>query len=267
MVVASSADTRDWVALAPARGPALLAIFPYAGAGAGIFRTWSERLASSARVVVMRLPGRESRLSEPLVSDAETVARAIAPALAEHMTRPAVFYGHSVGALLAYLVAHELEAAGLPAPTALVVAARPAPQLLPLRPPIHVLGDDEFVRHVTRYGGTSLDTLEERELLELYLPTLRSDFALAETYRHSPRPPLAAPIVSVGGEADPEVTPEALRAWETHTNAGFRTLRVRGGHFPHGDGEDDILRCLSLLVRDAVAANPDPTSVIDGLEG
>lgn len=242
--------------LAPGRGPALLAVFPYAGAGAGIFRAWGERLASSACVVVLRLPGRESRLSEPLVSHAESVARAIAPALAAHMTRPTVLYGHSVGALLAYLVAHELQATGLAAPAVLVVAARPAPHLAPMRPPVHVLGDDEFIRHVSRYGGTRLDTHEERELLKLYLPTLRSDFALAETYRHSPRRRLAIPIVSIGGEADPDVTPEALRAWETHTTASFRTLQVRGGHLPRGDGEDDILRCLSVLLRESVASNP-----------
>ncbi len=263
---ARESDTRDWVALGSARNPAVLVCLPYAGAGAGIFRHWSTCLAGLADVVALRLPGRETRLNEPPLSDAKAVARRIAGSLTEHLRAPSVFYGHSVGALLAYLVARELDEEGVEHPCAVVVGARQAPHL-PSRKPAHKLPDTEFIQRVVRYGGASINSAEERELLALYLPTLRKDFAMAERYVHDDGGPLRAPIVSVGGSADPDLGIADLEAWRFHTEGDFRVLRIGGGHLFLHSPQRDLLRVLIALLRDAAGGGRLRLSVLDGVAG
>ena len=74
------------------------------------------------------------------------------------------------------------------------------------------------------------------------LPTLRSDFQLAETYRYVPRPPLECPVVAFGGEEDPDVSREDLEAWRQQAAGHFEMHVLPGDHFFVSSARDDVLR-------------------------
>lgn len=230
----TSPTTGRWFA-AEATAPqaaAQLFCLPHAGGGASAYRDWQAVAGPDVEVVPVHLPGRESRFAEPPAVSAAELADRLAGPLLERADRPFALFGHSMGALLAYELTHELLRRGRP-PGRLLVSAYPAPHLS--RPgsadTVHSLPDQLLVEHVRAHRGTAGEVLDHPELLELLLPAIRADYALCETYRFADRPPLPVPVTVLGGADDPGVGEEELRAWARLTTAGCTVEILPGGHF------------------------------------
>jgi len=212
--------------------PLRLWCFPYAGAGAAAWHPWAAPLAGTAEVVAIRLPGRESRLMETPVTRIAPLAEALAAEIAPYSHEPYALCGHSMGALLAYETARRLRAAGRPGPRALIASGARAPHCPRTEPDLHGLPDDAFIAEVDRrYQGIPRELLANREFLDLFLPALRGDLAVFESYQHEPGEPLAAPLLGLGGTNDPRVSREQTAAWRDHTTGAFELEFFEGGHF------------------------------------
>ena len=205
--------------------------FPYAGGGASIYAQWHRFLPPHVEVVSVQPPGRESRLMEKPFDDVLQLAEAMHRELLPLFDRPFAFYGHSNGGLMAYELARSLRRAGQALPLHLMVGGKPAPHLPPRDVPIHALPHDEFLDELRKLAGTPEEVLNNPEIMELLMPLLRADFALGETYRYQPEPPLPLPITAFGGLRDDEVTREDVEAWGEHTSAGFSCKMLPGNHF------------------------------------
>lgn len=180
----------------------------------------------------MHLPGREGRWREPVLSHANALIGCIADALLPLLTTPYVFYGHSLGTLLAFEVARYLDREHGTLPARLVGGAHRAPHLPNPHPEIRHLGNDQFVAEINRrYGGIPQLVLDNRELLELMLPALRADFSVYETYEFKEAAPLACPIAMFGGTVDRFVSAAEVAEWRRHTSADFQHTMLAGDHF------------------------------------
>lgn len=217
----------------PQPGAALrLICLPYAGGGAVVYRPWRRLLPPSVALSIVQLPGRETRLREAPFTRMAALVAALAEAAAPLAAGPYALFGHSMGALVAFELARALRRAGAPAPRCLFVSGRRAPQLPDPEPPLHPLADGPFVgAMVRRYNAIPRVILEDVELLRLFLPTLRADFELIETYAYADEAPLACPIVALGGQDDVRARGADLEAWRAHTTASFRARQLPGGHF------------------------------------
>lgn len=204
--------------------------FPYAGGGATGFRAWEAGLPN-VELCLAKLPGRESRLTEPPYTSMSALVEALAQALPAHTEKPYAFFGHSMGAIIAFELARACRRRGLPLPRALFVSGRRAPQL-PERDPItYNLPEPELIAELRRLGGTPQEVLEHPELMRLMLPLLRADFEVIETYRYEPEPPLDCSLTAFGGLEDAEVTPPELDAWGAQTTRAFTRRLLPGDHF------------------------------------
>lgn len=222
------ADSR-WLPDAPTRpDQPTLFCFPYAGGGASIFRSWPAACPSVA-IRAVQLPGREQRLREPAFTEMPALIAALAAALAPWPRAPFAFFGHSMGALIAFELARWLQRRSAPSPVHLFVSARRAPDL-PGDPPIHALPDSAFVEKIRSLGGTPEAALQHRELMTLLLPTLRADFALVEGYRYQPGAPLPMPITVFGGLGD-SLTEDDLGGWCRQSRAACAVRWLPGDHF------------------------------------
>jgi medium-chain acyl-[acyl-carrier-protein] hydrolase len=206
--------------------------FPYAGTGVAVFRNWGEDLSPAVEVCGIQLPGREHRWSEPPVGSIDELIPPLVEGLRPWLNRPYAFYGHSLGARIAFEVARALRGTGLPQPSHLFVGASPAPQIPWSWPALRSMEDGDFLDEIQRrYGGIPKQILAEPELLAALLPTLRADVALMETYRYIPEGPLDCPITAIGGAGDRIVPPSALQAWWTQTRNCFELHLLEGDHF------------------------------------
>jgi medium-chain acyl-[acyl-carrier-protein] hydrolase len=219
--------------------------FPYAGAGASIFRTWSAQLPPDIEVCSVQLPGRESRLKEPLFTDLAPLIHALTPALLPHLDLPFVFFGHSVGALISFEVARQLRRLQHSNPLHLFISGRQAPQLPAIDPPIHQLPDAEFKEELDRYNGTPRNVLQNVELMDLFLPILRADIAIDETYVYAPEAPLDGSISVFGGLGDGKVSRDSLSAWRDQTYGTFSLRMFPGDHFFLRSQQGALLEAIS----------------------
>ncbi|MBN2003123.1 MAG: alpha/beta fold hydrolase [Anaerolineae bacterium] len=242
-IISDSDLTRLWVSY-PKLNPAAkrrLFCFPYAGGGAAGFYRWPEYLPADVEVCAIRAPGRESRSQEPPLTDFTTFIETLVAAIRPLLDRPFAFFGHSLGALVAFEVTRRLRREGAPLPERLLVSAYRAPQLPGRYALIHDLPADAFLQGVLKYGGIPSAVMENAELLEAMLPALRADFALAETYDYIAEPPLPCPISVFNGSEDGHITQEELAAWNAQTQATAAFHSFPGGHFYLNDARKDLL--------------------------
>lgn len=220
--------------------------FPYAGGGASIYRLWHRELPGGVEVCAVQLPGRESRWREEPFRRTEPLADAATEALSPRLGRPYAFFGHSMGAVLAFEVTRRLRRRGLEGPRHLFVSGRSAPRVETADPPIRDLPRDEFIEAVRGYSGTPEEVLQNRELMELVEPLLRADFSVSETYDYRPdAEPLDVPLTVLGGLGDPDVPPEDLEAWRLETRGPYRKHLLDGGHFFLHEKREEVLRIVS----------------------
>ncbi len=224
--------------------------FPYGGAGPEIFAGWADDLPAQIEVIGIHIPGRGTRLNEAPFTRMAPLADAVRAALSGRLDKPFAFFGHSLGALLAFEVAHRLaESGGGVMPAKLIVSGLGAPHLPQSDPPAHSLPTEAFIDRLRELAGTPEQVLQHEELMEITLPALRADFAVCETYQYTERPPLPCPITAFGGDNDPEVALEDIAEWGDHTTAAFAIKTFAGGHFFIHAARDAVLNVIADELR------------------
>jgi medium-chain acyl-[acyl-carrier-protein] hydrolase len=186
------------------------------------------------------------------MTDLSRLVKEIAQGLQPQFDKPFVFFGHSLGALIAFELARETRRQFGLLPLHLFASARVAPQTNRPRRPIHGLPESEFIEEIRRLNGTPKEVFDVPELLELILPVLRADFALNETYTYSSEPPLACPITTFGGLNDDSTTPDGLAAWRGQTSSTFTLRMLPGDHFFINSSKALLLRMLHGELEDAM---------------
>jgi medium-chain acyl-[acyl-carrier-protein] hydrolase len=215
--------------------------FPYAGGGASIYRGWSAAADGDIEVCPVQLPGRETRFREPAFDRMELLIDALLETIWDHLDRPFAFFGHSMGALVAYELTRCLRRHGGRLPSHLFVSAHRAPHLPDRDPAVSHLPDAELLEKVREMGGSDDEALCDADLMEILLPMLRADFALCERYRYRPEPPLPCRLSAFAGSDDATVPLDEARPWERHTTGPF-TLRVQAGdHFYVHSARDELI--------------------------
>jgi medium-chain acyl-[acyl-carrier-protein] hydrolase len=219
--------------------------FPYAGGGASIYSSWPNHLPPDVEVCTIQLPGHETRMREPPFTRLELLIEALADVLSPYSTKPFVFFGHSLGALICFELARLLRQCGQPDPLHLFVSGCRAPQVLDSDPPIHHLPEAEFIDEVRRLNGTPKEVLYHSELRDLILPILRADFMINETYVYRHAAPLDCPIAVFGGLEDIRVPYEHLVAWQNQTVAACTQRMFAGDHFFLRNAQKALLQVIT----------------------
>jgi surfactin synthase thioesterase subunit/glycosyltransferase involved in cell wall biosynthesis len=220
--------------------------FPHAGGGAA---------GAPARLLhaicPVRLPGREVRIAEAPFERMEPLVAALADAIRPYLAQPFAFFGHSMGAAVAFELARLLRRRGQPLPKLLVASGARAPQFRRNYTPPPAPGDEEFLAELQRLQGIPAELIDDAALMRAVLPALRADAALYRRYAYTEDAPLDCAIRAYGGAEDSNVRREQLEAWAEQTTASFAVRLFPGGHFYMQPGQAEFLAALAADLEQA----------------
>lgn len=214
--------------------------FPFAGGNSHTYRLWENYLPDFVDVCSAHLPGRTNRISESGFSEISKLVDVLTNEIIPFLDIPFVFFGHSMGAIVSFELVHRLR--GLNKfPLHLFVSGARAPQIPARTSDLHDLPDNEFKAELRKLNGTSSEIINNTELFEFLLPTLRADFKLVEKYRFEEKVPLNCPITAFGGDNDDEVYPNELKSWLAQTCKSFKYKIFSGDHFYFDSNLEELL--------------------------
>jgi surfactin synthase thioesterase subunit len=227
--------------------------FPHSGGLPSEYVRWARELPG-VQVYGICPPGRGPRTGEPHFTRLPDLVAALLDET--EFEQPFVFFGHSLGALVAFETARALRGRGRELPRRLIVSAHAAADVTRQRAGWHALPDAELVRALNEsYDGVPDYVSADPELMAMSLQAIRSDFELLDNYRYHAEEPLAVPVHAFFGEAD-TVPLASIERWQDHTVGGFRMHQFPGGHFYFRNlSVYDVIGPLMLAVADE--AYPD----------
>jgi medium-chain acyl-[acyl-carrier-protein] hydrolase len=224
----------SWISLPKknANSAVRLFCFHHAGSGGASFRDWPKLLPSSIEVATIHLPGREGRFGEPCFRRMTDLVSALVPEITPYLDRPFATFGHSMGSLVSYDLVRELRARGLPQPLYFFASGRKAPGIAKPGSHFHELPDELFLRAISmRYLGVPEAIRKDKKLMEIFVPILKADIEVIETYEYTPQTPFNFPVSAFGGKQDVELGEEGLSGWSAITNDTFKKQMFEGDHF------------------------------------
>jgi surfactin synthase thioesterase subunit len=236
--------------------PLRLFCFPYAGGGSALYRRWQERLGPQVAVCPVNLPGRERRARHPRFIDMGALVAELNTELGPYLNTPYMFFGHSMGASIAYRLAQRRWADGGLLPRALLLSAAPSAGV----PRAGLSAETDpgtLARLLVDLGGLPEQVLSRPDWLEVLMPVIQDDLLLCASDVSQPADawPLPIPFHLFGGRDDPLVDVSDLAGWQRHSVFETDVALFQGGHFYLRDDPDRFLASLKVTIaRDLYAS-------------
>jgi surfactin synthase thioesterase subunit len=210
----------------------ILFCLPYAGGSETIYYKWKKHLHPSIQVVPMELKGRGKRFSEFCYESLEEAVDDIFGNIKDKIIDDDfAIYGHSMGSLLAYELYYKISELNLRKPKHIFFSGYKAPSIVRERENTYTLPNYDFMKKVMELGGTPEELMNNQELLQIFLPIIRSDFKILETYNYEEREEKIQCDVSILNGKQDSINLEEILTWKNHVSRSFKVYNFEGNHF------------------------------------
>jgi medium-chain acyl-[acyl-carrier-protein] hydrolase len=206
-----------------------LLCFPYAGGGTPVYFRWKNKLCNDVELNIVQLPGRGTHLSEEPIDDMDILIEKLLPQVSDIVSGRYIVFGHSVGSRVGFELVRQAIKGGFPAPLHFFASGSSSPKSRCIEEGISELPDIEFIDRLSKMNGTPPEVLENKEFMELFLPTLRADFKISEQYVCSGNFTMPTNVTVLSGRED-DIPMEQLRMWGSFCNA-CEVIMCDGDHF------------------------------------
>lgn len=232
-----------------------LICLPYAGGSTATYQAWQRQMPDGVELLLIQPPGRAERFHEPPYKTMDTLVDNLATQFLPLTHTPYVLMGHSLGSLIGYELMKRLRLTGATLPRYFIASGCRAPHLYSKEQTFD-LPKAAFIHELKKMNGTPEAILQNNELMELYLPLLRADFQVAETYFTSIGEPLNCTLILFSGTEDRGIKQADLEGWRKHFNSGGNIQMFEGDHFFIEQNGREILSAVTSLLEKLVNTNP-----------
>lgn len=231
-----------------------LVCLPFAGGNKYSYMSFKKYTNSTLNIITLELPGRGKRFDEPLQTDVNLLVEDLYMQIEKKVTRPYAIFGHSMGAILTFLLAHKITTVNFSNPLHLFVSGARGPKIKRNKPYYHNLPKEEFVKKMRAMGGFPEEILINDDLMEIFEPALRADFKAIETYNYQKLNPLEYSITVLIGDQD-KVTNDDAISWQDETIRPIEIKQYEGDHFFIFKNEKNIIELIKRKLRARLLLN------------
>lgn len=228
-----------------------LFLFPYAGGAAASYNGFRQFVDPDVEFRAIELAARGRRMREPNYNSIDDAVNDVFKIIKDELTQaPYALFGHSMGSMIAFELAYKIRDNHLPMPIHIILSGRAAPQISREgKRTLHHLSDEEFKKQLLEMGGTPKEFFDHPELLEVFLPLLKGDFRLTETYTHAKKnAPLDVDLTVFSGKEDEDST-EEVEAFRVHTSKTCDIHYFEGGHFFIHDETQKVMNIINAAIK------------------
>jgi medium-chain acyl-[acyl-carrier-protein] hydrolase len=226
---------------------------PYAGGSAEVYRKWNRYLQKTIALEPLELSGRGKRAGEPFYESLGEAVADINQLIKQQFDgAPYAIFGHSMGGIIAYELYQKLQAEKEQLPIHMFFSGRRAPGLLKDNEVIHLLPDAELIAELKELGGTPPELLDNPDLLYHFLPIIRADFKIVETFDFSSQTSKLDCNITVFNGKDDDITFGELVEWRNFTTRECKIQIFPGGHFFINDYQKEIATIINQTLLGAV---------------
>ena len=207
------------------------------------YMSWKRYLDSRIDLKPIELSGRGRRFNDPLYCSADEAVKDIFDKITDELDgTPYAVFGHSMGTVLTYELIRKIIGQMKQEPTHVFFSGRYPPYVEVEKESIHMLPEKEFIEEINKFGGTNQELFDSKELLELFLPVLRSDYKVVEMYKHNGSIlKLNCDITVLNGKYDSYINMKDVRRWQECTNKTCTFYEFEEGHFFINKYKEDVI--------------------------
>ncbi|NP_001239013.1 polyketide synthase 2 [Strongylocentrotus purpuratus] len=261
---------------------AQLICFPSVGGGPTMFLPWKSHLAEyDIQMITTHLPGWERREHEKPLHNINDIVSKLAEALMPRLLQGRfAFFGHSLGGLIAFELAHYLWKNFNVYPAHIFISAWYAPTLpYPHPEELEVTGD--VYRKMQRILTSHLDStrtplpdampikfsfldqsvMNNVRLMTRLIPSIEAAIITCKKYRFRHKDKLPCQMTVFGGKSDPFVNPSLLDDWSKQISpeSRFRKVLYPGKHMYILSASKHLLKEIMIAMR-VMQTNQQPPS-------
>lgn len=226
--------------------------FPYAGGGVSTFQSWVKSIPMNVELVIIQAPGRGERFGEQAYSSMNLLLDDLIRVIPNILNKPYILFGHSLGSRVAFELMNRLKELNYSLPKHFIASGSRGPQHRSLKKPIYNLPNEEFINELKMLNGTPQAVLENKELMELFLPLLAADFKIADTYCYLGNIRFNCQISVFGGEDDVDISLLKLNSWGDLFTTDANVELFPGNHFFIDSHNDLVLKKINTIIQDCL---------------
>lgn len=207
---------------------------PFSGGSGEAYFVWKKYLSAEIELLPIDLPGRGRRAQEKPCDVLDDLLDDISEQIIRQLRENDSYaiYGHSVGAMLAYETYYRIKEKSNHEPCHMFFSGRKAPQNMEKRSQNYLLPDEEFLKVIYMYGNNSRRAMENPSLRKMFMPILRADFKIGETYIYKDKDyKIPCNTTVINGSQDMSVADADMNEWKNCTDKSCNIKKVLGGHF------------------------------------
>lgn len=225
----------------------ILFCLPYAGGSEAAYYKWKKNLHPSIELIPIELKGRGKRFNEIFYESLEEAVDDIFENIKDKIiNNDYAIYGHSMGSLLSYELYYKIEQMGMKKPKHIFFSGYRAPSIIRQKENIYTLPDYDFMKTVMDLGGTPEELMKSQELLEIFIPIIRNDFKILETYKYKKRENKIECNVSVLNGKKDTIKLDEILAWKNHVSKEFKIYNFEGNHFFINTNVENITNIINV---------------------
>ena len=199
---------------------------PYAGGSVSVLNELASEFDGTT-IKTIELPGKGIRANE---TPCESFGMAVKDCMKQFVSFPnysmSTVFGYSMGGLLAFETVKRIFINYAKLPENLVIAACDPPPSFPKKEKISDYEESKFCDYLLNTGGITKEVIENEDSREYFLPIIRNDFRVLESYRETPFYPLPMKLTIFFSTDEDNV-----EEWERYTKYGCKYYKFDGGHF------------------------------------